>query len=299
MAFRRKKLTQSVKAPGWTVRGSPEYNTAMKAKDLVIYTDMDGTVLTDWSMGPVVPERNLELIKKFVEEGGSFSVASGRQGPGILPFFPDIRFTAPLVCGNGAVLYDAAAGRPLRKVNLPQAYKLECLDYFLAHPDVWIVAADDEAIWQISSGDQSKDARLDDWVRPWMSIDDFLERDFVKVCYVTAAGGSVETLRAEVDRFDTAGLVVGAQSGPRYLEMVERSVNKGDGIRRALELAGLQDRTLVCIGDYFNDWAMLKAADIAACPENSHQGIKDICRIVTCGNNEGAVADLIERLYLL
>ena len=50
----------------------------MKAKDYIIYTDMDGTVLTDWSLGPVVPERNLGRIRKFVEEGGSFSVASGK-----------------------------------------------------------------------------------------------------------------------------------------------------------------------------------------------------------------------------
>ena len=39
----------------------------MNANEIILYTDMDGTVLSDWSMGPVVPERNLRLIRRFVE----------------------------------------------------------------------------------------------------------------------------------------------------------------------------------------------------------------------------------------
>ena len=41
---------------------------------------------------------------------------------------------------------------------------------------------------------------------------------------------------------------------------------------------------------------MLKSADIAACPSNAAQGIKDICDIVTCSNDEGAIARLITAL---
>lgn len=275
------------------------YNTGMNAKDVTIYTDMDGTVLTDWSLGPVVPRRNLERIREFVAAGGSFSVASGREAKAILRFFPGVVFRAPLVCGNGAVVYDPASRRILRKTCLPQAYKEACARYFLTHSDVWIVAADEEKIWQVASGDPARDVRLDDWDRPLLAMEDFLSGDYIKVVYVIPEGGDMEGLKAGVGRLPEAGLVVGAQSGPRYLEMVERTVNKGAGIRFAMESAGLTGRTLVCIGDYFNDWEMLKAADIAACPENAAQGIKDICRLVTCGNNEGAVADLIERLDLL
>ena len=57
-----------------------------------------------------------------------------------------------------------------------------------------------------------------------------------------------------------------------------------------------EERKLACIGDYFNDYEMLKSADIAACPSNAAQGIKDICDIVTCSNDEGAIAGLISAL---
>ena len=71
----------------------------------------------------------------------------------------------------------------------------------------------------------------------------------------------------------------------------------------------MTDKTLVCIGDFYNDVSMLEIADIAACPDNAPDDIKAMCqivqnnipdkqdrKIVTCNNNEGALADLIEIL---
>lgn len=271
----------------------------MKATDVIIYTDMDGTALTDWSLGPVVPERNLARIRAFVSAGGLFSVASGRQAPGILQLFPGVAFHAPLVCGNGSVIYDPAEQQVLRKTCLPTDYKCACVSYFLTHPEVWIVAADETRIWQIVSGDPARDDQLNDWPRPRMSIEDFLSGDYVKVVYILAEGGDMEALKHEVAALPGAELVTGAQSGPRYLEMVDRTVSKGAGIRQAMALAGLERRRLVCIGDYFNDESMLRQADIAACPSNAAQGIQDICQLITCSNNDGAVGELIERLGLV
>ena len=270
----------------------------MKASDVILYTDMDGTALTDWSLGPVVPERNLTAIRAFVAAGGLFSVASGRQAPNILRLFPDVPFRAPLVCGNGAVLYDPSAGTVVHRTCLPAAYLETSVSFFLSHPEVWIVAADEEQIWQITSGDPARDDRLNDWPRPRLSIQEYLSGEFVKVVYVLAEGGDMAALKREVAALPGAELVTGAQSGPRYLEMVDHTVSKGVGIRQALAAAGLEKRTLVCIGDYFNDESMLRQADIAACPSNAAQGIQEICQLITCSNNDGAVADLIEQLGL-
>lgn len=270
----------------------------MRAGDIIIYSDMDGTALTDWSMGPYVPEDNLAQIRELTARGGIFSAASGRQAPDILGFFPDVEFRAPLVCANGAVVYDAAARRVLRKVPVPQAYKEEAMAYTLAHPGVWLAAADADRIYQVLTGDAQRDNQLDDLVRETITAGRFLEGEYVKACYVLEEGGDMDRLKAETGELPSAGLVTCVQSGPRYLEAVERSVSKAGGIRFALEAAGLTGRTLVCVGDYFNDLAMLNAADIAACPCDSPEEIRGICQIVTRGHNEGAVGDLIRRLQL-
>lgn len=270
----------------------------MKAKDIIIYTDMDGTALSDWDKGPVVPERSLQLIQRFVAEGGCFSVASGREASGILRYFPEVEFKAPLVCYNGAVVCDADSGEVLRKFSLPESSLQDCWDCLLAHPEAQLLASTEHRLYQVLTGDPQRDHVPEDWEWFTLPMENFLAGEFVKVAYLLPDGGDMEGFKADFSRMPHHDLVVGAQSAPLCYEVVEHSVNKGMGIRYALEAAGLENRTLVCIGDYYNDWAMLQTADIAACPETSPREIRDICKIITCGNNEGAVGDLIERLNL-
>ena len=65
----------------------------MKADELIIYADMDGTALSDWSRGPIVPEENLRALESFVAQGGLFSIASGRQYPEIMDLAEAFSFT--------------------------------------------------------------------------------------------------------------------------------------------------------------------------------------------------------------
>ena len=50
------------------------------------------------------------------------------------------------------------------------------------------------------------------------------------------------------------------------------------------------------IGKFDNDLEMLKAADISVCPSNAKQSVKDICDHCLCSNNEGLIADVIEKI---
>lgn len=49
-------------------------------------------------------------------------------------------------------------------------------------------------------------------------------------------------------------------------------------------------------GKYENDLDLLTHADIAACPENSIESVKKISKIQLCHCDDGAIADLIEKI---
>lgn len=270
---------------------------SMKAKDLIIYSDMDGTMLTDWSRGPNMPPKNLAAIRGFIEKGGTLSVASGRQYTETLRYFGDVMPNAPLVMGNGSVVYDTLKKKVVQKTQLPQAFKEEVLKFFLEGDDFWIVAADEFGIYQVESGDAKRDDALRDLNRKRISADEFLKLAAVKVVYILDDPIKMPRFERETAELHRESEVASALSAPIYLEYFHCSVSKANGIRFALNYAGLRDKTLVCIGDYYNDSEMLKLADIAACPENAAPGIHELCSIHTCGNNEGAVGELIERLY--
>lgn len=267
----------------------------MDFSNIIIYTDMDGTVLTDWDRGPVLPRRNMESIRRFMEKGGTFSIASGRQHSDILPFFTGCVPNAPLVQGNGTSLYDAREQKLLFSLCLSREYKEESIAFCQANPWVWGCCGNKDTVMQINFGD-SRDRVTKALTDYRISTREFLEGDYTKIVYVVEDPAHIAKLREATDRFATAGTMMQTLSSPVFLECYDARAGKANGIRRAMELAGLQGKTLVCIGDYYNDEAMLRIADIPACPANAPRDIQDICRIITCSNNDGALADLIDAL---
>lgn len=267
----------------------------MDFQNIIIYTDMDGTVLTDWSLGPVVPHRSMESIKRFMEKGGTFSIASGRQHLDILPFFKGLVPNAPLVQGNGTSLYDCQKQQVVYSLPLSRKYKEESIKLCLENDWVWPVTGTAHTVMQIQMGD-FRDDRNRSITGDSISIAEYLNGEYTKIVYVVADPAQIPRLQALTDAFETAGQMQQTLSSPVFLECYDKRAGKGVGVRLAMEMAGMQDKTLVCIGDFYNDVPMLKVADIAACPANAPEDIKNLCQIVTCGNNDGALADLIEAL---
>lgn len=270
----------------------------MDLRNIVIYSDMDGTALTDWDRGPVMPARNLESIKRFMEKGGTFSIASGRQHSDILPFFHDLVPNAPVVQGNGTSLYDCFQKKALCKLPLTREYKEECIRFCRDNPWVWLAAGSERTVGQVNFGD-SRDSVRKALTELRIDTQTFLDNEFLKLVYVVDDPSHIPMLEEAISHFSTAGDMQTTLSSPVFLETYDKRASKGGGIRAAMKIAGLAEKTLVCIGDYYNDVAMLREADIAACPANAPDDIKAMCSIHTCGNNEGALADLIEQLETL
>ena len=271
------------------------YNKYMDFKNIIIYTDMDGTVLTDWDRGPVVPQKNLLAIKRFMEKGGTFSIASGRQHSDILPFFEGLLPNAPLVQGNGTSLYDCRQKKTLYMLPLSREYKEECVAFCKDRPWVWAAVGNASTVMQINFGDE-RDKITKALTNYRISVEEFLTGDYTKVVYVVEDPSRIDQIRSYTDRFATATSMQQTLSAPIFLECYSIHAGKDNGIRKAMELAKLEGKTLVCIGDFYNDESMLRIADIPACPSNAPDGIKTLCKIITCDNNEGALGDLIERL---
>lgn len=268
----------------------------MEPNKLILYTDMDGTALTDWNLGPYVPDYNIKMIRRFISDGGLFSVASGRQYESIMKYFPPDVINAPVVCVNGAMIQAPTDRKVLFCQKVPDSYVLEAISYVMQKDsrDVSLLAADETAIWHVDLGYSTKDA--DGELRRSMPLDTLLQSNCLKLCFVVRDPHCMEEIQRDILNFSHSKLVTSSASGPHFLEVVSAGICKADGIRKATQYLG-NNRTLVCIGDFYNDKEMLKHADIAACPENSPEGIRRLCSQICCSNNDGAVGDLIAKLY--
>jgi HAD-superfamily hydrolase, subfamily IIB len=271
----------------------------MRADETIIFSDMDGTLLTDWSMGPIVAPFNMDAIKRFISAGGLFSIASGRQFRETLNFFEEMTFPIPLVQGNGSVIYDSVKRRVIKKTPLPEDVKLECLEYSKRKKGIWLVAADENELYHVLTGECEWDRALNDLRRRPISEEEYLTLELVKVCFVIADTSELDEVASDIQNFKSADKLRMMQSSPVFLEVLDKSAGKAAAIEEVVRLSNAGGRKLVCIGDYDNDCDMLALADIAACPSNSSPRVLEMAKLITCTNNEGAIADLINKLGLL
>ena len=71
--------------------------------DVLLTVDFDRTLTAPDS---TIPERNIEAIRWFIDNGGAFTVNTGRSLPMVQRFKDKVPVNAPLLLYNGAAAYD-------------------------------------------------------------------------------------------------------------------------------------------------------------------------------------------------
>jgi len=88
-------------------------------------------------------------------------------------------------------------------------------------------------------------------------------------------------------------------SSNRYIEFMHKNVTKGVGLLKLADMLGVKHEETMAIGDNINDIEMLEAAGLSVGVHNLNPVIRKYCDVVTdATNNEGAVAEAIERFIL-
>ena len=71
--------------------------------DILLTVDYDRTLTAPDS---TIPERNIEAIRYFMDNGGAFTVNTGRSLPMAMAFMDKVPVNAPLLLYNGSAAYD-------------------------------------------------------------------------------------------------------------------------------------------------------------------------------------------------
>ena len=267
--------------------------------DILLTVDYDRTLTAPDS---TIPERNLEAIRYFMENGGAFTVNTGRSVPMAKVFIGKVPVNAPLLLYNGSAAYDLNEGqlsfchniqldmwetvRKCRELFPDLTVEVQGVD---AHYTFW-----DNPEWVAFSNHQpcaNAIVPLGSDIGPFMKFT--LYGEFRDVTVADMFNGSAEERR----RMDEAEEVLNAHFGDhcevfraatRIIDIHAKGVSKA---RSARELqARLGRKILVCAGDAHNDLSMMENADYAYAPADGI--IADRFETV-CPCAEGAIADII------
>ena len=267
--------------------------------DVLITSDFDRT-LTDRESN--IPERNLEAIRYFMDNGGAFTLNTGRS----LPIYQRYMDLTP--CNAPVILYNGSAAYDLEKQEFAFCHRI---DLDLADTVRTITEMAPEMILELQGGDSHFIFRENPIWHYFNSLVgckgayvpvETVTDHFIKLCvYAQLEEPSVGHLfrgtEEQVRRFDALEAALRRHFGDkltviraaaRIIDLHAPGISKG---KAAVELKQqLGRKILVCVGDEENDVSMLDMADYSFCPCDSPmaQRYETVC---SCG--EGALADVI------
>ena len=248
-----------------------------KYSGVLLCSDFDGTLFD----GKVIPEENLKAIKYFRENGGLFSVVSGRNHEFLIPFFEGYSFGVPVVNLNGAVFYDMDA-REVISEHFMSGVTMEKL-YRILH--------EIDGVFRFSFFQKSGFIREN--IEKNGTIDPARLENLYKFA-VNVSGEEADFVAARDRIAEMMEGCVALRSYANYIEVLARGYTKGPSTRRLAEMVGAD--TLVCVGDYENDIDMVQNADIGYAVDNAIPALKAVADRITVSVENAAIARIIEEL---
>ena len=267
--------------------------------DVLLTVDFDRTLTAPDS---TIPERNLEAIRYFMENGGAFTVNTGRSVPmslrNILGIVPN---NAPLLLYNGSAAYDEKTGQFTRfdPIDLDPSLLYELQDRF---PELNVEVQGVDAHYLMR-----KDAGWEDYCDnngcPWKYADPaaipgpFIKFSFYGEFRENTVASMYEATAEELAQFEEMTVYMEERFGdrieifracPRIADIHAKGASKLNSARQLQQELG--KKILVCVGDGENDLTMLRGADYAYCPSDSAVAL-EFENVCPCA--DGAVADVI------
>ena len=265
----------------------------MKFSGLVICSDLDGTLIDEKN---IIPKENVEAIEYFRAHGGKFMIATGRVPEAVTPATGDLSLDYPCICHNGCSVYDFSKNEYKDVISIDEAAIPAAEEIMKAFPKSGVEVMTGKGICVIKrtpatdfhiefekvdfiTADSIKNAP-----KPWFK---FLfaqtpeETDAIKEAFLNSSHN------------DNYNLLKTHQF---YYEIFNKSASKGVALKKFCEHNGIELKNVIAIGDNENDISMLDVAGVSAAVAGASDVVKSHADIITCSNEEGAIADLIKRL---
>lgn len=262
----------------------------------LIAMDLDGTLNNDAK--EISPETRKALMQAQAS-GVRLALASARPSPGLYRERDALslqKHQGILMSYNGGRIVDAATGDVLfeTSMNMETARKtLRALEELPVTPIL-----DDGAQFYVTDLQGYKveyecrnNGMNADEVE---NLADFLHFAPVKIL-MSVQPEAIDAVQTQIAGFLPEELTV-VQTAAFYLEIIPRSINKGQGIVDICHTLNISPAEVVAFGDSENDIPMLRMAGMGVAMENAKPDVKAVADMVTRSNNADGIAWALKQL---
>lgn len=262
----------------------------------LIASDLDDTLLDNNSQ---LSEENKQAVKKAMEQGLIFTLATGRMFQSAAPFARELGLPAdqPLICYNGALI-KRLSGETLYEKPLGTELAATIADY--CQRNGWTVNAyfeDELYVSVMNKFVEEYNAIAQVEVRVVDDLVSFIKDGDKTLSKMLVVSPPAETPR----RIEELRSVVGPQvqlvsSRDKYIEITRPDAHKGAALLWLAEYLGLQASEVMAIGDGNNDLTMVEMAGIGVAVANASEKVKKKASFITGTNSEHGVAKALTEI---
>ncbi len=262
----------------------------MKIQDMLVVSDLDGTLVP---ISGRISEENRSAIRRFRETGGTFTIATGRSPIVARKYAELLEVQGPVICDNGAVIYDFEKEKCLWTQQLPEGFQQTLQKLANRYPKAGICAAayDGSAyilcytplLDPIAQHFQSRECSAEEIPSDCCKAILMLppkEMDFAAYEIMKAGYPSVDFVR----------------SGQDCLEIMAKGISKGSSLERLALLYGKSVQNTIGVGDHQNDLELIRDSGFGAAMGNALPLVKAEAQLILPDCEENGIAFLLEYL---
>ncbi|OOM14293.1 HAD family hydrolase [Clostridium saccharobutylicum] len=253
----------------------------------VILSDLDGTLL---DKNKNVSDENKRAIEYFIENGGKFSIATGRAIEASEQYIKDVKLDLPTIVYNGGMIYDYNEKKVIRENLINDKQKQLLSKIRCDYPNIGIEIYCERKVYVYNDSGMSN--------RPATSMldviydmpSDLLQINWNKVILI----GKIEEINYLEKNFRSQYGIEAIRSANFCCEILPLNTSKGQALKDLIEIYNLDKHKVIAVGDNMNDAELLDAATIAFCPENASKEVKEYADYITVDNENHVVHHIVK-----
>lgn len=264
----------------------------------LIIADFDDTVVDDKLL---LSKRLKNAIDLYRSRGGIFTFATGRVTSSILPYAKELALDGYLISFQGSVVSNINEENIYYKKPIQSSVAYKITKYLEDNSLYFHTYVDDHYLIDKATDYSYKYNQFTSCTMKEIktNISEYIMEkvlDPIKLMIIDQAENTANIIKEIQDKFGE--LVYVTNSKPNFIEIIDKDVNKGVGVKYVADSLGINKENVICIGDSGNDVAMLEYAGFAVAVENASNSAKDIADFICPSCSNDGVAYTIERFGL-
>ena len=268
----------------------------------LVAIDMDGTLLNTKG---VISDRTRQAIYDASKKGIYIVLATGRILQSAINHAKKLNLNKPIISSNGAIIVDENKNiiyhKPIKSQSVKEIIEIGQSEniYFHFYDDesfysnVYI-----EEVLNFYNTDESKKSGNEIKFNIFDNADEIIgnkDINVYKFLFIDNDNSKLDRLKHRLIDIEDISM---SKSWANNLEVMDRDVSKGNGLKHLCGKLNLSPKDVIAIGDNENDISMIEYAGLGVAMGNGVEKTKDASDLVTSTNDEDGVAKVIEKYVL-